>query len=191
MTAGHPELIAAISSEIAMSGPIPFVRFMELALYHPQFGYYMRPPDAERNASAGQAISTPAPMCIRFSAMRLRTSRQIDAMLGHPDPFTIVEMGPGKGLLARDFLTAMLRDRTHHHTSSLCPDRTQPCHARTAADRSEPLARAVWPRHLGGRSREPRPASVEGLFFSNELLDAFPVHRIHDRRADAGTLCGL
>ena len=45
MTAGHPELIAAISSEIAKNGPIPFVRFMELALYHPQFGYYMRQPD--------------------------------------------------------------------------------------------------------------------------------------------------
>jgi SAM-dependent MidA family methyltransferase len=45
MTLGHPELVAAIASEIISSGPIPFVRFMELALYHPQYGYYMRPPD--------------------------------------------------------------------------------------------------------------------------------------------------
>ena len=42
---GHPELVAAIAAEIAASGPIPFVRFMELALYHPQFGYYMRAPE--------------------------------------------------------------------------------------------------------------------------------------------------
>ena len=45
MSLGHPELIAAISSEIIQNGPIPFVRFMELALYHPQYGYYMRQPD--------------------------------------------------------------------------------------------------------------------------------------------------
>ena len=31
MTSGHPELVAAISSEIIRNGPIPFVRFMELA----------------------------------------------------------------------------------------------------------------------------------------------------------------
>ena len=45
VSTGHPELIAAIASEIAASGPIPFVRFMELALYHPQFGYYMCSPE--------------------------------------------------------------------------------------------------------------------------------------------------
>ena len=45
---GHPELVAAIAAEIADSGPIPFVRFMELALYHPQFGYYMRSPEPKQ-----------------------------------------------------------------------------------------------------------------------------------------------
>ena len=50
MTTGHPELVAAIASEIGRHGPITFARFMELALYHPQFGYYTRPsdPGAER-----------------------------------------------------------------------------------------------------------------------------------------------
>ena len=44
MPAGHPDLVAAISGEIRTSGPIPFARFMELALYHPLHGYYMRLP---------------------------------------------------------------------------------------------------------------------------------------------------
>ena len=39
---GHPQLVADIIQEIHSSGPIPFARFMELALYHPLFGYYMR-----------------------------------------------------------------------------------------------------------------------------------------------------
>src|SRR4051812_34888883 len=39
---GHPQLVADIIQEIKASGPVSFARFMELALYPPTFGYYMR-----------------------------------------------------------------------------------------------------------------------------------------------------
>ena len=45
MSTGHPQLLAEIRAEIAGTGPISFARFMDLALYHPQFGYYVRPVD--------------------------------------------------------------------------------------------------------------------------------------------------
>lgn len=111
MTLGHPELVAAIASEIAASGPIPFVRFMELALYHPQFGYYMRSPEAgrERIGWSGDFYTSSDVHPILGQALA-RQARQIDALLGHPDPFTVVEMGAGKGLLASDFLRAVLSD---------------------------------------------------------------------------------
>lgn len=35
-----PQLLTIIREEIQSSGPITFARFMELALYHPRFGYY-------------------------------------------------------------------------------------------------------------------------------------------------------
>ena len=110
MTTGHPELVAAIASEIATSGPIPFVRFMELALYHPQFGYYMRPPESgtERIGWNGDFYTSSDVHPILGHALA-RQAAQIDALLGHPDPFTIVEMGPGKGLLAKHFLSACQR----------------------------------------------------------------------------------
>ncbi|MGH7255782.1 MAG: hypothetical protein ACREI3_08395, partial [Nitrospirales bacterium] len=38
---GHPDLVLEISEEIRRSGPMTFARFMDLALYHPQYGYYM------------------------------------------------------------------------------------------------------------------------------------------------------
>ncbi len=38
-----PQLVAAIKNEIAQAGPMPFARFMELALYHPELGYYSSP----------------------------------------------------------------------------------------------------------------------------------------------------
>src|SRR5437899_2061345 len=39
---GHPPLVDAIVDEIRCSGPMSFARFMDLALYHPIEGYYMR-----------------------------------------------------------------------------------------------------------------------------------------------------
>ena len=38
-------LEAIIHDEIARTGPMPFARFMELALYHPEHGYYEREAD--------------------------------------------------------------------------------------------------------------------------------------------------
>ena len=109
MTTGHPELIAAISSEIIQNGPIPFVRFMELALYHPQYGYYMRQPDGadhERIGWSGDFYTSSDVHPILGRAIAAQ-ARQMDELLGRPTPFTIVEMGAGKGLLARDCLAAI------------------------------------------------------------------------------------
>ncbi len=96
MSTGHPQLVAAIASEIAREGPIPFVRFMELALYHPQFGYYMRFPEAgvERIGWNGDFYTSSDVHPILGQAIA-RQAAQIDALLGYPDPFTVVEMGPG------------------------------------------------------------------------------------------------
>ena len=105
-TTGHPQLVAAIASEIGRHGPIPFARFMELALYHPQFGYYMRPsdPGSERIGWEGDFYTSSDVHPILGQALA-RQAAQIDALLGHPDPFIIVEMGAGKGLLAKHLLS--------------------------------------------------------------------------------------
>lgn len=110
MSIGHPELIAAIAAEIAASGPISFARFMELALYHPQFGYYMRAPEqmAERIGWRGD-FYTSSDVHPMLGQALAKQAEQIDRLLGRPDPFIVVEMGPGKGLLARHFLSACQR----------------------------------------------------------------------------------
>ena len=40
-----------IAAEIRRNGPIPFRRFMEVALYHPQYGYYRRAPIRSANTA--------------------------------------------------------------------------------------------------------------------------------------------
>ena len=181
MSLGHPELITAISSEIAKSGPIPFVRFMELALYHPQYGYYMRQPDeaqAERIGWSGDFYTSSDVHPILGRAIAAQ-ARQMDELLGHPLPFTIIEMGAGKGLLARDCLAA-IHARQDDFSSRV----------RYVLIERSPAMQALQKQNLAPWLNQPGlvtwvegldalgPQSVTGLFFSNELVDAFPVHRI-------------
>lgn len=180
MTTGHAELVAAIASEIAVSGPIPFVRFMELALYHPQFGYYTRSPEAgaERIGWTGD-FYTSSDVHPTLGHALARQAEQIDRLLGQPNPFTVVEMGPGKGLLAAHFLSACQTE-----SSSLFQRLRYVLIDRSPAMReSQRRNLAQWLNRPGlvswtGDLDAIAPGSITGMFLSNELLDAFPTHRI-------------
>ncbi len=181
MTTGHPELIAAISSEIIRNGPIPFVRFMELALYHLRFGYYMRQPDGadhERIGWSGDFYTSADVHPILGRAIAAQ-ARQMDEILGFPTPFTIVEMGVGKGLFARDCLAAIYAEQDDFASR-----------VRYVLIERSPAMRELQRKNLAPWLNKPglvtwvegldrlAPQSVIGLFFSNELIDAFPVHRV-------------
>ena len=92
-----------IRREIQRHGPIPFERFMELALYGDE-GFYTR----EGGGSAGRRgdfITSPevGPL---FGAV---IARYLDAeweRTGRPDVFTVVDAGAGPGTLARSVLAA-------------------------------------------------------------------------------------
>jgi len=154
---------------------------MDLALYHPQYGYYMRPPEAgtERIGWSGDFYTSSDVHPILGQALA-KQAGQIDALLGHPAPFTVVEMGPGKGLLAAHFLTAC------HAAGS---DTWQQRLRYVLIERS-PAMRAIQQRHLHPwLDRDGLVTWLEdidslphdgttGLMFSNELVDAFPVHRV-------------
>ncbi|HEX5645702.1 MAG TPA: SAM-dependent methyltransferase [Nitrospira sp.] len=191
MSVGHPALVAAIASEIACSGPIPFVRFMDLALYHPQFGYYIRHPDdgSPRIGWSGDFYTSADVHSILGQAVA-KQARQIDSLLGSPDPLTIVEMGPGKGLLATHILSACQRD------SGSFPHRL-----RYVLIERSPAMREWQRQHLSAFVNQPNlltwadsleeleSGSVTGLMLSNELIDAFPVHRIQLRNGQIEELC--
>src|SRR5262249_51299595 len=108
---------------------------------------------------------------------------QIDALLGHPTPFTVVEMGAGKGLLARDFLNAIqmqhgsLYDRLRYISIERSPAMRQLQQTHLTPWLHQP-GMVSWVENLDGLA----PDSITGLFFSNELVDAFPIHRIEMTR---------
>ena len=181
MSLGHPELVAAISSEITRNGPIPFVRFMELALYHPQYGYYMRQPngeDHERIGWSGDFYTSSDVYPILGRALAAQ-ARQMDELVGGPTPFMIIEMGAGKGFLARDCLAALhaKQDDFASRVSYVLIERSPAMRELQRQNLAPWLSKpglVTWVEGLDGLA----PQSVTGLFFSNELIDAFPVHRI-------------
>jgi SAM-dependent MidA family methyltransferase len=192
VTSGYPELVAAISSEVTRNGPIPFVRFMELALYHPLYGYYMRQSDSVEHERIGWSgdfytSSDVHPILGRAIAGQ---ARQMDEVLGCPAPFTIVEMGAGKGLLARDCLAAIHADRGDFASR-----------VRYVLIERSPVMRNLQRQNLAPWLSKPgfvtwmddldrlAPQSVTGLLFSNELIDAFPVHRVQVKDGWTKELC--
>jgi SAM-dependent MidA family methyltransferase len=180
VSTGHPELVATIASEIAASGPIPFARFMELALYHPQFGYYMRstPPAHERIGWRGDFYTSSDVHPILGQALAAQ-AEQMHRLLGLPHSFTIVEMGPGKGLLAKHILETCAHRYPlfFQHLRYVLIDRSpamREMQRRNLApwlDRPDLLA---WADDLSTVA----PHGLTGLLFSNELVDSFPVHRV-------------
>ena len=86
-----------LASEIERSGPIPFRRFMEVALYHPDDGYYRRPRDPF--GTQGDFFTTEQLQPV-FGILIAARIRQLCRALGEPPDFTVVELGAGRREMA-------------------------------------------------------------------------------------------
>ena len=91
------ELLAA---EIRRNGPIPFRRFMEVALYHPQHGYYRRAPSPFGKHGDFFTAEQIQPV---FGILMAQRIRSLYRELGSPREFTVVEMGAGRREMAEAF----------------------------------------------------------------------------------------
>ncbi len=90
-----------IEQEIHERGPIPFSGYMELCLYDPELGYYSR--DVERFGKAGD-FYTSSDVHAVFGRLLARQFEEIWRVLGSPERIEVLELGPGRGLFARDVL---------------------------------------------------------------------------------------
>ena len=112
----------AVRAEIAAHGPIPFARFMALALGHPDGGYYTG--RQVRPTRAGDYLTAPELHPI-FGAALARQLAEAWDRLGRPDRFTLVEYGAGSGTLALSVLDGM---RRHGATDYRVGHRCHRCH---------------------------------------------------------------
>jgi SAM-dependent MidA family methyltransferase len=95
------ELRRLIEAEIRECGPIPFTRYMELCLYHPELGYYSR--NAAQFGKAGD-FYTSSDVHAVFGRLLARQFDEMWRALGSPERIVIKELGPGRGLFAQDVM---------------------------------------------------------------------------------------
>lgn len=169
------ELEEEIRRRIRAEGPITFAEFMEMALYHPGLGYYTRP---GRGFGREGDFYTSVHVHPIFGAMLALQLREMWYALGRPRPFILVECGAGEGFLAKDILEATWRRWPEFFTA-----------LRYGIVERSPYLTSVQKERLAGSGR---PAWFEslseaaawagepltGCLLANELIDAFPVHRV-------------
>lgn len=156
---------------------ITFADYMDLALYHPEQGYYAT--GAVNIGSEGDFFTSPH-LSRDFGELLAEQFAQMWDILGHPIPFTLMEMGAGQGLLAADVLYYLHRHYPDcfkaleyiiiEKAAGLIYQQQQQLKRLKIGDKPLPLQ---W------CSLEEIPEnSIIGCCFSNELVDAFPVHQV-------------
>jgi len=165
------ELKKKILNRIRNEGPISFEQYMAMALYEPQFGYYTKP-SADIGSAADFYTSTNVHSL--FGAIIARQVKEIWQLLDTPRPFCMIEQGPGRGLFALDFLNTTRQDHPDYYSD-----------LQYILVELDGGLRKQQQQLLKGHGNRVRWASgldeingASGVLFSNELVDAFPVHRV-------------
>ena len=147
-------VLEIIRSEIAESGPVPFERFMELALYHPEGGFFGA--GSLRSVKAGDFLTSPevSPLFGEAIAGWVASERE---RVG--EPFRFVEVAGGSGSLIRPLLETIDVEAWAVEASPA---------ARDALAEILPADRVV-----GSLSDVPTP--FDGVIVANELIDNLPM----------------
>ena len=181
------DLQQLIRERIQRDGPITFAEYMRMALYEPEYGYYMTGA-AKMGWEADYFTSTDV-----SSLFANCMGRQLFAMwekLKRPGHFIVLEQGAGRGHLAEgvrswaqkeapefyevlDYRTEDIRgggDAVHQgrallYTNEMPIAQNTIEEAKSSYSRGDPRGRPVSP----------------SVVLSNELVDAFPVHIVEKR----------
>jgi SAM-dependent MidA family methyltransferase len=168
-----------VVERIRARGPITVAEFMELALYHPEHGYYASKP--QRSGRAGDFFTSVdvGPLFGELVAAQLDEMWAVLRAHGAA-ACDLVEAGAGNGRLTRDILDAA-RARYPSLYDALrvtLVERSARARARQEATLAQHLDRIA-------ATTDAIPARIEGVLVANELLDAMPTHVVVMR---AGTL---
>jgi SAM-dependent MidA family methyltransferase len=149
-------LAERLAEEIRARGPIPFRRFMDAALYHPEHGYYRRPRDPFGKQGDFFTAEQIQPVFGILIAARIR---QLFREMGSPRDFTVVELGAGRREMAEAF--SEWRYIPVDLDSGALPARFTGVVFSNEFFDALPVDVAVW---RGGAFREQRVAFEDGRF---------------------------
>ena len=138
---------------------------MDLALYHPEHGYYAAGP--ARLGERGDFI-TASDLGPAFGRVMAHQVDELDRCLDRPGNFDLIEFGAGRGLLARDLLSALETPNQELHRRLRY----------TAVDASASMRREIVRVAPKVSVADDPPAAATGCVLAVELFDALPVHRV-------------
>jgi SAM-dependent MidA family methyltransferase len=177
---------AQIEREIGESGPMPFSRYMQICLYEPSHGYYSA--NAEQFGKAGD-FYTSSDVHAVFGRLLARQFDEIWQTLDRPPAIEILELGPGRGLFARDMLDwstkkfpglfAALTYTLQESSTALRVKLQETLRAHIATGKARVAADAfVHPAEQGSTRADIHRTlapTVPLIVFANEFFDALPV----------------
>ena len=149
--------LATVCNAIQSSGGwLPFSRYMEIVLHHPQVGFYG---SGRVNFGANGDFVTASSLSPLFA---ITLTRQIDQIMQFSRA-NILELGAGDGKLAYDIINELTRARIQHQymileTSAALRHRQQQTLAK--------INNVQWINSL--------PQTFSGCILANEVLDAAP-----------------
>ncbi len=153
---------------------ISFAEYMEMALYHPHYGYYAA--NHGKIGAHGDFLTSPH-LAVDFGELLAEQFAEMWQVLGQPQPFTLVEIGAGQGLLATDVLSGL--QRQHPDCFAALEYVIVEKSAALITEQQQRLKSWQSGVKIEWRSLDETPAdSITGCVFSNELIDAFPVHLV-------------
>ena len=162
---GHTDLISEIKKQIEKKGRITFAEFMDIALYWPGKGYYTS--ENVRWGKDGDYLTSidVSPVFGRLLAYQINEMWQ---NLGSPPQFSIIEVGAGREELSfhiRDTIKKLFPE--FYKTADFQLVDVNPIHIQKLEERTS--------FHSSIEDIKP---GITGCIISNELIDAFPVHRV-------------
>jgi SAM-dependent MidA family methyltransferase len=188
----HNEIEVARGAETAVKDYLPsFLEYQDLVLFHPKFGYY----SSGRVNFWGDYQTFPGVLAPYFGHMiteqifRMWQGMRRAGTLGPKDVFTIAEFGAGDGALAEsimDYLDQQAKESPDQRWREfmaqvryVCYDRS-PALSKTQSERNARFGKRFEAREADATNPTATipPGSLKGVVLSNELPDAFSVHKV-------------
>jgi len=160
------ELADRIRERIASDGPLPFSRYMEMALYEPGLGYYSA--GLQKFGAGGDFVTAPQLGDVFARCL----ARQIAQVAAATPGYEIVEAGAGTGALAADLLIALGDDQPPARYRIL----ERSAHLRQVQKETLAERAPAWLDRVSWLDAPPED-DWRGVFLANEVLDALVVER--------------
>jgi len=167
-------LSSILTDRITRQGRITFADFMAACLYEPGLGYYTSP---GRKVGAEGDFYTSITVHAAFGRVIAREIAQMWRTMGTPAVFTLVECGAGNGRLACDIMDFLAkREPGMYGGLQLVLVEQEP--SLQSAQREMLAAHIDRLSWLSPDEFASGNFAFSGCLYSNELIDALPIHRV-------------